>query len=189
MWGDKWEGPQFPLPWSCYGEGEGSRESDDDWKQLHNHSILLMLESRRIFSFNSLKWRAPLLALKCKQEAFNVHFSQKRNAGCSYWSKTLLLVFVLFGICKFCDDSNIGLFMCSLRVAVSGIIILSCKQKWRRMFRESLPEPSFSLCTYKKEHENLRHISQSLQFIPSSWNSVLWVWYFKQKCTLFEWCR
>lgn len=25
--------------------------------------------------------------------------------------------FVIFGICKFCDGSNIGLFMCGLRIA------------------------------------------------------------------------
>lgn len=107
--GCKWEGPQPPLLWSRYKEGERKRESDADWRQLHNHSILLMLESRRIFSFNSLKWRAPLLTLKCKQEAFEVRFSQKWNAGCSYWSKTLLLVFVLLGIHTFCDGSNTGL--------------------------------------------------------------------------------
>lgn len=34
------------------------------------HFISPMLESRSIFSFNSLKPRAPLLVLKCKQEAF-----------------------------------------------------------------------------------------------------------------------
>lgn len=42
------------------------------------HFISPVLESRRIFSFNSLKPRAPRLALKCKQEAFLMRdFSQK----------------------------------------------------------------------------------------------------------------
>lgn len=168
-------------PLELMWEGEGRRESVDDWKQLHNHSILLMLESRRIFSFNSLKWRAPLLALKCKQEAFNVHFSQKWNVSCSYWSKTLLLVFVLFGICKFCDGN-------SRRLSVSGFVILSCKQKCKRTFKGSLPEPSLVSSHTKGKMKIWGVYPSYLQCVPISCSPTLWVWLFRTNVS-FAWCR
>lgn len=123
-----------PLLWNWCGEGAGRSTTDDDWKQLHNHSTLLMRESRRVFSFNSLKWRVPLLALKCKQEAFNVLFPQKGNASCSYWSKTLLLVFVPFGICEFCD---IRFFMYGLRVVGKWHYYSKVQtEMWKDIWRE-----------------------------------------------------
>lgn len=68
----------------------------------------------------------------------------------------------------------------------SGIIILSCKQKCKRMFRKSLPELSSSLSTHKREHKNPRRISQSFQFISTSSNAVLRVWLF-QTAAHFVW--
>lgn len=61
--------------------------------------------------------KAPLLALKCKQEAFNVRFPRNGIPAAHIDPKHCCWFFVLFGICKFCDGSDIGLFMGGLRIA------------------------------------------------------------------------
>ena len=81
------------------------------------HSILLMFEYRRIFSFNSLKMKDPSVSLKMQTRSCQSLLVSEMECWLLILIQTILLVFVLFGVCEFCDDSDIGLFVCSLRIA------------------------------------------------------------------------
>ena len=94
-------------------EGENSMMLET----IIQHSILLMFEYRRIFSFNSLKMKDPSVSLKMQTRSCQSLLVSEMECWLLILIQTILLVFVLFGVCEFCDDSDIGLFVCSLRIA------------------------------------------------------------------------
>lgn len=114
------------------------------------HFLSLVLESRDIFSFNSLKPRAPWLALKCKQEAFLMcDFSQKWDTSTPIDPKhhcwgLFFLIFVSLAMAV-AEGSY-----ATRGLAVSGIINLSCKEQYKRHSERACLSPLPSVPTQKR---------------------------------------
>lgn len=114
------------------------------------HFISPVLESRHIFSFNSLKPRAPWLALKCKQEAFLMcDFSEKWDTSTPIDPKhrcwgLFFLIFVSLAMAVAEGSYAIR------GLAVSGIITLSCKEQYKRHSERACLSPLPSVPTQKR---------------------------------------